>query len=435
MLRVLKKLLITLIFILAMINCAYAAEFSDVSSEHKNYDAIMKLSQQKILNGYEDGSFKPDNNLTRAEFCVIIARMKGYVKYSGVFDKELPFTDVDKEYWAEDYIKYVYNLGIINGMGDGTFLPAGSVTYEQAIKMIVCFTGIEVKEDTSPSAKWYTKYLVAAQEHNLCENVLVKVTESAPRCDVVQMFYNVMNSSYEEEIQDDETSDQEDEKNENIEETEEDEDEPIVFEEVKTILVDPGHNYRGFDIGARNEDESIKEEIITWQISDKLVKKLEEYGFEVWTTRKRKTTSIGNTSVIDSLKSRSDMANELDVDLFISIHCNTGGGTGVEAYCFQKESVGWVIAELISESISDSTKLYNRGAKTSNYYVIKNTVMPSVLVETGFIDSEFDSEILTSTKGQNKIAQAIADAVIEYNKVYDDYNKKQITKGKIDEEE
>ena len=48
------------------------------------------------------------------------------------------FTDVDASHWAKNYIQTAYNLGIIAGMGDGTFAPDAPVTYEQALKMVVC---------------------------------------------------------------------------------------------------------------------------------------------------------------------------------------------------------------------------------------------------------------------------------------------------------
>lgn len=419
-----KTFLLVILTVLLSTIAVYASSFSDVTSEHKNYEAIIAMSQKKIVNGYDDGSFKPDNPVTRAELCVIIARAAGYEKNSGNFKEALPFTDVNSGYWAEDYIKYAYNNGIVNGMGDGTFLPAGGVTYEQAVKMIICFIGLEDEAKLNAGAKWYSGYLETAYSKGLLKNIDLVVTKKATRSDIVQLLYN----AYENDLikTDSEKTEEEDVITDDTPQSEEDssEETAVVHKEIKKILVDAGHNYSGYDKGARNEDETIKEEIITWQISDKLAEKLEDYGFEVYVTRKRKNSSIENTSVIDSLKARVDMANELEVDLFVSIHCNTGGGTGVETYCFQKESVGGVISEMISDAVSDAAELYNRGAKTAGYYVIKNTVMPSVLVETGFIDSEYDAKILTSNSGQEKIASAIADAINEYNQIYESLNKK-----------
>ena len=102
-------------------------------------------------------AYRPNGNVTRAELCVILARASGYKKNSENYKEELPFDDVANGYWAEDYIKFAYNKGIVNGMGDGTFLPAGSVTYEQAVKMLVCFVSLDdeaKKNERSQVVHW-----------------------------------------------------------------------------------------------------------------------------------------------------------------------------------------------------------------------------------------------------------------------------------------
>ena len=141
---------------------------------------------------------------------------------------------------------------------------------------------------------------------------------------------------------------------------------------------------------------------------------MQSKGFEVIITRETETSSIANTSVTDSLKARCDLANDSNADLFVSVHCNTGGGNGCEVYCFSKNSEGEALATLIEDKITKETGLYSRGVKTANFYVIKNTVMPSVLIETGFIDNEEDAKLLNSEEGQTKIAEAVAAAIEEY---------------------
>ena len=128
-----KVFFFIIVITLFTISSGYALVFSDVASDHKNYDAIVSMSEKKIVNGYDDGSFKPDNSVTRAELCVIIARAAGYVKNSGDYKTDLPFSDVKSGYWAEDYIKFAFENGIVNGMGDGTFLPAGGGRYAPAL--------------------------------------------------------------------------------------------------------------------------------------------------------------------------------------------------------------------------------------------------------------------------------------------------------------
>lgn len=424
-----KKLFVTLITLFFCFQNVAAMVFSDVDLTHKNIDAIEEMTKQGIINGYDDGTFKPENPVTRAELCVIISRALGYKKNSGEFKETLPFSDVPSEYWALDYIKFAYDMGIINGMGDGTFLPAGKVTYEQAVKMLVCTANLENEAKKYPGEKWYSGYLEAASKYGILKNVAVEVTKSASRADIVQMMYNsiskdlIVKKEKEPEILPDKVEDEDINSNDELENEVVEEEFEIEYKEVKTIVIDPGHNYSGFDKGARSADETIIEEIITWQISDKLKDFLEDLGFKVYMTRKTKRSSIGDTSVTDSLKARVDFAHEREADLFISVHCNTGGGTGVETYCYDLDGSGADIAKAISKEISKSVDLYNRGAKESNFYVIKNTLMPAILIETGFIDNETDAEILTSSSGQRKIAKAIANA-IDSNKIIEIKKKK-----------
>ena len=134
----------TALFMAVFASSALAA-FSDVSQDNRYYEAITTLSKLEsagpvesgsatILNGYEDGTFKPEGNITRAEFTKIVAYTMGI---QGLKVEPTEFTDVS-DHWAKYNIKAAYDSGIINGMGDGTFAPDANVTYDQALKMVVC---------------------------------------------------------------------------------------------------------------------------------------------------------------------------------------------------------------------------------------------------------------------------------------------------------
>ena len=187
------------------------------------------------------------------------------------------------------------------------------------------------------------------------------------------------------------------------------------FSEVKTILIDAGHNYSGKDTGAENKEFDLREEVITWNIANNLKRRLEKMGYNVVMTREKVTDSIANTSVLESLQARVDLGHEVLADLFISLHCNAGGGSGTEVYCFQKGGYAWRLAQIVQDSITDKTDLYDRKVKTAAFYVVQNTLMPAILIETGFIDNEKDIEIISGEKGQEKIAEAIASAVAMYD--------------------
>lgn len=137
---ILSVLLAVLMLFSMMVPMASAAEYSDVPATHKYYKAITDLSVYGILNGFEDGTFRPEETVTRAQFAKIICYALNIGDLAGGA-VDTGFTDVDPNHWAAGNIKMAASMGIINGMGDGTFQPESPVLYEQAVKMVVCALG------------------------------------------------------------------------------------------------------------------------------------------------------------------------------------------------------------------------------------------------------------------------------------------------------
>lgn len=421
---------IIIAIVMGAFQCAYAQEFPDLSRTHKNYTAVSTLVEQGVIAGYDDGLFKPDREITRTEFCALMARILGYDKETYVME-ETPFTDVADGYWGEAYIAFCYNRGIINGMGNNEFWPASKVTLEQATKMAVCAMGLEEDAKKIIADKWYLGYAAVADDNNLFYKINIKYGTPAIRGDIAQLMYNMVESeAYNDFInpQPEEDEDLPGDQVDNGETEDEDSEETIDpeiladfrnknFLNVKTILIDAGHNYQGRDTGAENTARGIHEEEITWQIADKLRNILTEMGYTVVMTREHATDSIANTSVVESLQARVDLAHESRADLFISIHCNASdvGASGTETYCFNSNSLAGHLAKLVQKNVAKATGQFDRGVKTAEFYVIKNTLMPAILIETGFIDNDRDLEVIATDKGQQKFAQAIADAVAQYD--------------------
>lgn len=152
--------------------------FSDVEQGTLVHDAVKKLVGYRVITGYEDGTFKPDNTITRAEFAAVITRFKGLVD-------DLPtsavtgFSDLDNDSdraWARPYVKIAVDAGIINGFDDGTFRAAEPVTYEQAVKMLICAVGYEpianseynkLKAINSANLTWSSGYISAAMKNGI----------------------------------------------------------------------------------------------------------------------------------------------------------------------------------------------------------------------------------------------------------------------------
>ena len=119
----LKKVL-ALVVALTMVLGTVCFAFTDVAEDADVYTAVQTLSSLSILNGYEDGTFGPDKDITRAEFAAVVCRALGYDSKATAATS---FSDVPADHWASGYINMATNLGVINGMGDGTFAPEAPV--------------------------------------------------------------------------------------------------------------------------------------------------------------------------------------------------------------------------------------------------------------------------------------------------------------------
>ena len=108
-----------------------AATFSDFSSNHWAYSAVMNLSEKSVINGYEDGSFRPENSVTRAEFIKMIVTATGGIEKSAQCD----FSDVSENDWFYEAVATGYKNKLITG-SDGTFRPFDTITRQEAATII-----------------------------------------------------------------------------------------------------------------------------------------------------------------------------------------------------------------------------------------------------------------------------------------------------------
>lgn len=174
------------------------------------------------------------------------------------------------------------------------------------------------------------------------------------------------------------------------------------------VCIDAGHG--GDDVGAILDKRYEKDD--TFEIA-KLVKKyLKKQNVKVVMTRKK------DKSV--SLEERCKIANNKKADFFVSIHRNSAKtGNGIEIWCnSSKREEDTNLANTILEKLQNTEIQKNRGVKygtingeNSDYYVLKNTNMPSCLIELGFITDEKDNQLLDSHK--KEYAKAIADGIIQ----------------------
>ena len=193
--RTARRLLSTLMavmLVLASFTVPTFAAFTDLPEDANSYEAVNVLNKLGVINGYDDGSFKPNNNVTRAEFTAMLLRTRGMGNVGSTSLENPPFPDVTTPdvSWAIANIRTARELGIINGYDDGTFKPNNNVSYEEAVKMIVCALGYG--EMGAEGAFWYSKYLMTATSLGFLEGAGGAVATPATRATIASMLYNCL---------------------------------------------------------------------------------------------------------------------------------------------------------------------------------------------------------------------------------------------------
>ena len=170
------------------------------------------------------------------------------------------------------------------------------------------------------------------------------------------------------------------------------------------IFIDAGHNPSGVDTGA--EGNGLREQDVTFAIAQKIKPILEAAGHSVKLSRPTAETRLGSTTM-ESLQERCRLANEWGAELFVSIHCNAGGGIGTETYVYSATSSAATVARRIQDAVTSRLGTLDRGVKEGpGLAVLRGTSCPAALVETAFIDTASDAALLRNC--QDDFAAAIA---------------------------
>jgi len=168
--KVMKKILSTLLvlaFVFTMVAPAFAADLplSDIANSASK-DAILKLNYAGVLAGYPDGTFKPDQEVTRAEFAKVAVLALGYTEAQVLlFNAPTKFPDVAKDHWANGYINVAVANGILKGDTSGKFRPDDTVTVAEVLTVLV--RGLKINVTQGEGAQWYLPYLLEATKVGL----------------------------------------------------------------------------------------------------------------------------------------------------------------------------------------------------------------------------------------------------------------------------
>lgn len=165
-----------------------------------------------------------------------------------------------------------------------------------------------------------------------------------------------------------------------------------------------GGHCPGIDSGAVGAS-GLQEASVAHDIMQLVMYYLQQAEYDVLTVQDNELSVITNAS------------NNFGADLFVSIHCNAAENAeakGTETYCYQLAGQSEKLARCIQNQIVNTVNTANRGIKTANFAVLRDTYCPAVLVEIAFISNSEDELLLSSNQGKDDFAKAIARGITDY---------------------
>ncbi len=167
-----RRFLISLMLTLMIGAQGALAAFSDLPRAHDNYVAVNYLNEAGIISGYEDGTYKPEQLINRAEALKIILEGSNIETPDQIESSD--FSDVKTDDWFARYVVGAQQIGIVNGNPDGTFAPGRNVNRAEFVKMILeankfnqeKWQGLQMFPDVAEDA-WFTPYMNYAGQAGL----------------------------------------------------------------------------------------------------------------------------------------------------------------------------------------------------------------------------------------------------------------------------
>lgn len=170
------------------------------------------------------------------------------------------------------------------------------------------------------------------------------------------------------------------------------------------IFIDPGHG--GADTGV--EANGLQEKTLTLTIALKVKEILESEYLSAFVMLSR------DKDETRTLIERTNAANQWGADVYLAIHMNAGGGSGyVDYVCTKADDLTFQVQNCIHQEMLKIIYLKDRGKKSASFHVLRESVMPAVLTESGFVDNINDAEILKSDLFLEKIARGHVNGLVK----------------------
>lgn len=389
-------------------------QFSDVPSSNFASGYIEESVKRGIIKGYGDGTFKPDQTLTRGEMAQMISRAFGYQSANvSVAARELMDKGISKG-TGNGY----FGTGDKMKRGDFTIFLARAINAdfrvgEQAISSTAMYVDVNETESLNMrqgpstnyqvSKKLFTAYPVEVL-YKVGDWVFVKVDKDS----------GFLHSNFLSTNQPSVSS---------IKDPIDLEVEPPITDTNNAlsnlvVIVDPGHG--GSDPGSAGN--GLIEKDVVLDISKRAKRYFQKTPMQVKMTRE--------TDVFIPLSGRVRFANAHKGDLFISIHANAfnGSASGIETYYYGAGNNPYVaqskaLATYTQKRMLEAWKLADRKVKHKSLHVIRENSMPATLVEIGFIDNKKDSAYIGSASHRDAMAKAIFLGTLDYLYYYEGHKE------------
>lgn len=188
------------------------ASFSDVKDTYRYKDAINHLQDEGILNGFPDGSFRPDQRINRAEFVkIIVEKIIKDPAYKGYFDSGLSdclakgtynyFSDVPYDAWFAGYVCFAQQLTLIQGYADKTFRPDTSIIFTEAASILsdpgVFITNNNLQKDFPRNKDpWYHYPITFLAINKAIPPSVDSINQYITRGEMAEMIYRLSTSNF-----------------------------------------------------------------------------------------------------------------------------------------------------------------------------------------------------------------------------------------------
>lgn len=192
-----KKIIIAVCLTLFLCNNAYADTYTDmVLKEHWAYNALLYAVDEGIINGFDDGTIKPDEALTRAQLAAMVVRIYGNNEKSDLSE----FTDLSRDSWYYDYFSEAVAMNVFYGDGSGYMYPEKEITRQetfavmQRVLKLEEVTGSTDFSDDIDIAAWARGAVKALKQNNYIsgdENNCINPQQCITRAEFAQIIYNI----------------------------------------------------------------------------------------------------------------------------------------------------------------------------------------------------------------------------------------------------